>query len=94
MFDQKIIDYALLSDYVYSRHEEDQPFDPETLGFSNIKFNSNESSENLNAVDHQASGFYEETWEYDGKVIIAFRGTNFAEFINDLPFSFKKRMLT
>ncbi|MGM4963072.1 calcium-binding protein [Tardiphaga sp. 1201_B9_N1_1] len=59
--------YALLSDRVYSR----------TTDNIDIKFSSLPKVEFLTSVNSE-TGMYAEAWKVDGKLVIAFRGTDFS----------------
>jgi hypothetical protein len=70
--------YALLSDQVYARHEvtnpsptsgNNQPLTPSDLVIPGATF--------VRKLDDPTSGFYAEAWTINGKLVVAFRGTDF-----------------
>ena len=74
-----IVDYAVLSDAVYSRNKLDQAMDPvDDFGYANLTVGNPE----VYAVPDtdKLTGFYAETFVKGGQIVIAFRGTDF----NDL----------
>ena len=61
-------EYALLSDYVYSRSAANNEFNLTTLIPGAVRITS---------MTVTSSGFYAEAWTIGGKTVIAFRGTDF-----------------
>ena len=76
----RIIDYVALSEAVYSRNELDQSLAPENLGF--VKRIPDPVLQEPDAVyqipeDDLNTGFYAETFEKGGRLVIVLRGTDF-----------------